>query len=154
MTSIIMEILCSLKYSSALLAPIVLEYPHQIKYLYSKLWTLQQKVPIWWCENEWARGNGSLENVSILGSKSLWIMYSSLRNKRRPYVYWFYIFFPGPTALLRIGKIVFFRGFCYKDLRILPDFHTLLLFKALRLFFFPKVSRPYVYSLPYVYSGA
>ena len=30
----------------------------------------------------------------------LFIMYSSLRNRRRPYVHQFWCFFPGPTALL------------------------------------------------------
>ena len=73
---------------------------------------------------------------------------------------------PGPTALLMALRLLIF-GIFSRPYRYFQVFHPkikLLSVKSLHLFFlakfsgpkfilFAKCSRPYVYSLPYIYSG-
>ena len=71
--------------------------------------------------------------------------YSTVRNKRRTYVYYFLIFFPGSTALLKALRLLNFGFFsmAYRYFQVLWVFCNI----TSRISFMP-----YVYLRPYVYS--
>ena len=70
---------------------------------------------------------------------------------RRPYVYEFFEFFQGPTDIFKFDSFLYLM--VVAKLKFLPNFQGPSFIPGPMFILFANFSRPYVFTLPYVYSG-